>query len=113
MAPAADFIGAGRTESVPSRVRNADVATAMRESRRGVMIDFHDSNTWADPAHQTKHAARASHTVAQLQSDIYSHTKGILDYLKANGVTVTWVQVGNEINSGMPWPEGKVGGTTN
>ena len=85
---------------------------AMAQGQR-VMIDFHYSDTWADPAHQTKPAAWASHTVAQLESDIYAHTKGILDYLKANGVTVTWVQVGNEINSGMLWPEGKVSGTTN
>ena len=78
-----------------------------------VLVDFHYSDTWADPSHQAKPAAWASHTVAQLQADVYAHTKGILDYLKANGVTVTWVQVGNEINSGMLWPEGKVSGTTN
>ena len=94
-------------------------ADVLNEARRAiaqgqrVMIDFHYSDTWADPSHQAKPAAWASHTVAQLQADIYSHTKGILDYLKANGVTVTWVQVGNEINSGMLWPTGKVSGTTN
>lgn len=94
-------------------------ADVLNEAKRAiaqgqrVMVDFHYSDTWADPSQQTKPAAWASHTVAQLQADVYSHTKGILDYLKANGVTVTWVQVGNEINSGMLWPEGKVSGTTN
>ncbi len=90
-------------------------ADVLNEARRAiaqgqrVMIDFHYSATWADPAHQTKPAAWASHSVALLESDIYSHTKGILDYLKANGVTVTCVQVGNEINSGMLWPTGRQG----
>ena len=94
-------------------------ADVLNEARRAIAqgqratIDFHYSDTWADPAHQTKPAAGASHTVAQLQADVYAHTKGILDYLKADGVTVTWVQVGNEINSGMLWREGKVSGTTN
>ncbi len=94
-------------------------ADVLNEARRAiaqgqrVMVDFHYSDSWADPAHQTKPAAWAGHTVAQLQADIYSHTKGILDYLKANGVAVTWVQVGNEINSGMLWPTGKVSGSTN
>lgn len=72
-----------------------------------IMIDFHYSDSWADPGKQTKPAAWANHTLAQLNNDVYSHTFGILNYLKANGVTATWVQVGNEINSGMLWPEGK------
>ena len=71
-----------------------------------IMIDFHYSDSWADPGQQTVPAAWASHTVAQLNNDVYSHTQGILSYLKSNGVTVTWVQVGNEINGGMLWPQG-------
>lgn len=77
-----------------------------------VMIDFHYSDTWADPGHQTKPAAWSSHSVSQLTTDVYAHTQGILKYLRDNGVTVTWVQVGNETNSGMLWPEGKVSGST-
>lgn len=71
-----------------------------------IMIDFHYSDSWADPGKQTKPAAWASHTLAQLNNDVYSHTYGILNYLKSNGIPVEWVQVGNEINSGMLWPEG-------
>ena len=85
---------------------------AKRAAAQGqrIMIDFHYSDTWADPGHQTKPAAWANHTLAQLNNDVYSHTQGILSYLKSNGINVEWVQVGNEINSGMLWPEGK---TTN
>lgn len=71
-----------------------------------IMIDFHYSDTWADPAHQAKPAAWAGHNLAALNTDVYNHTWGILNYLKTNGITATWVQVGNEINSGMLFPEG-------
>jgi len=71
-----------------------------------IMIDFHYSDTWADPGKQTKPAAWANHNLSQLNTDVYNHTWGILNYLKSNGVTADWVQVGNEINSGMLWPEG-------
>ncbi|MEP6504428.1 MAG: glycosyl hydrolase 53 family protein [Betaproteobacteria bacterium] len=81
---------------------------AKRAAAQGmrIMIDFHYSDSWADPGQQTVPAAWAGHTVAQLNQDVYSHTQGILSYLKTNGITVTWVQVGNEINGGMLWPQG-------
>lgn len=82
---------------------------AKRATAQGakIMIDFHYSDSWADPGKQTKPAAWANHTIAQLTTDVYNHTWGILNYLKTNGVTADWVQVGNEINSGMLWPEGR------
>jgi arabinogalactan endo-1,4-beta-galactosidase len=87
----------------------ADVlAKAQRAKAQGqrIMIDFHYSDSWADPGKQNKPAAWASHTIDQLVHDVSSHTTGILNYLKQNGIDVTWVQVGNEINGGMLWPEG-------
>jgi len=77
-----------------------------------IMLTFHYSDSWADPGQQTKPAAWSSHTLTQLQADVYFHTQGILSYLKSNGVTVDYVQVGNEINSGMLWPEGKASGSS-
>jgi arabinogalactan endo-1,4-beta-galactosidase len=71
-----------------------------------VMIDFHYSDTWADPGHQTKPAAWVGHTFAQLLTDIYNHTYDVLDTLKSIGIIPAWVQVGNETNNGMVWPDG-------
>ncbi|MFD1872736.1 glycoside hydrolase family 53 protein [Hymenobacter bucti] len=71
-----------------------------------VMIDFHYSDTWADPGKQAKPAAWASHPFAQLLADVYDHTFSTMTMLKASGVTPEWVQVGNEIPGGMLWPEG-------
>jgi arabinogalactan endo-1,4-beta-galactosidase len=73
-----------------------------------LMIDFHYSDTWADPGKQYKPAAWSSHTIAQLQTDVYNYTYDICNSLKAQGTTPDSVQIGNEINVGMLWNEGKV-----
>lgn len=78
-----------------------------------VMLDFHLSDTWADPGHQTKPAAWSTHTVAQLDSDVYNHVYSVLDTLKSLGVTPKWVQIGNEVGHGMLWPEGSTSNMSN
>ena len=91
----------------------ADVlAKAKRAAAQGqqLLIDFHYSDTWADPGHQTEPAAWAGQSLSQLETDVWDHTTSVLNTLKSAGLTVTWVQVGNEINSGMLWP---VGNTSN
>ena len=84
------------------------VVMAVRAQKMGmrIMIDFHYSDTWADPGKQTKPAAWANHSFAELQKDVYQHTFDVLTALKSAGVTPEWVQVGNEIPGGMLWPEG-------
>jgi arabinogalactan endo-1,4-beta-galactosidase len=77
-----------------------------------IMIDFHYSDTWADPGHQTTPAAWTNDSYAQLQTDVYNYTFGFMTALAAQGITPQYVQVGNEINSGMLWPIGSVGATT-
>jgi len=72
-----------------------------------VMIDFHLSDTWADPGHQAKPAAWANHTFPQLLTDLYNHVYDVLDTLKSLGVVPAWVQIGNETNDGMLWPDGR------
>jgi arabinogalactan endo-1,4-beta-galactosidase len=89
----------------------ADVlAKALRAKALGyrLLIDFHYSDTFADPAHQTKPAAWQNYTVAQLKQAVYDHTSSVLTLLKTNGITPEWVQVGNETNDGMLWPEGRL-----
>ena len=70
------------------------------------MIDFHYSDTWADPAKQAKPAAWANLSFDALQNKVYEHTFDVLTALKKAGVTPEWVQVGNEIPGGMLWPDG-------
>lgn len=84
------------------------VTMALRAKNAGmrIMIDFHYSDSWADPAKQIKPAAWANHDFAQLQKDVYDHTYDVMTALKNAGVTPEWVQVGNEITPGMLLPDG-------
>jgi arabinogalactan endo-1,4-beta-galactosidase len=89
----------------------ADVlAKALRAKALGMrlLIDFHYSDTWADPAAQTKPVAWQGYTVAQLKQAVYDHTFSVITLLRTNNITPEWVQVGNENNDGMLWPEGRV-----
>ena len=94
----------------PSWNNTADViAKAVRAKNLGlrVMIDFHYSDTWADPGNQAKPAAWATQNFATLKTSLANHTTDVLTQLKNNGVTPEWVQVGNETNDGMLWPDSK------
>jgi arabinogalactan endo-1,4-beta-galactosidase len=84
------------------------VAMALRAQKWGlrVMIDFHYSDSWADPGKQNKPAAWVGHDFAQLLNDVYDYTADVMSALKISDVTPEWVQVGNEIPGGMIYPEG-------
>ncbi|RYZ28984.1 MAG: arabinogalactan endo-1,4-beta-galactosidase [Chitinophagaceae bacterium] len=84
------------------------IAKASRAKAQGmrIMIDFHYSDSWADPGKQTKPAAWTGDVVA-IKTALATHTTDVLNRLKTAGVTPEWVQVGNETNDGMLWPEGK------
>lgn len=87
----------------------ADVLNkAIRAKQAGfkIMIDFHYSDTWADPAHQTKPAVWANASTNALIDSVYQYTFNVLTLLKSNGIVPQWVQIGNETNNGMLWPDG-------
>jgi arabinogalactan endo-1,4-beta-galactosidase len=87
----------------------ADVAEmAHRCDARGLdmLLDLHYSDTWADPGHQSKPAAWAGFTPAQLTSAIYDHTFAVCNAAKVHGRGPAMIQLGNELNSGMLWPDG-------
>lgn len=75
-----------------------------------IMIDFHYSDTWADPGRQTVPEAWKGHPVDQLAIDVAGHTAEVLDLLKQHSIDVAWVQVGNETRSGFLWETCKVSG---
>jgi arabinogalactan endo-1,4-beta-galactosidase len=89
--------------------KNDVIAKAIRARNLGfrLLIDFHYSDTWADPGQQAKPAAWAGHPFSQLLTDVYNHTYDVLDSLKDNNIVPEWVQVGNETNDGMLWPDGR------
>lgn len=84
------------------------ISMALRAQKMGmrVMIDFHYSDSWADPAKQFKPKAWEKHSLSELLEDVYNHTFDVISALKSAGVTPEWVQIGNEIPGGMLWPDG-------
>ena len=88
---------------------NDVVVKALRAHAAGmrVMIDFHYSDTWADPGDQTKPAAWANLSFDSLVTTMYNYTYHVMDTLKSVGVIPSWAQVGNETNDGMLWEDGR------
>jgi arabinogalactan endo-1,4-beta-galactosidase len=84
------------------------VQMAVRAQKLGfrIMIDFHYSDSWADPAKQNKPKAWENHSFPELLNDFYTHTFEVLSALNKAGVTPEWVQIGNEIPGGLLWPDG-------
>lgn len=67
------------------------------------MLDFHYSDSWADPSKQWTPVAWQSLNDAQLQTQIYDYTKTCLQKLVEAGATPNFIQTGNEISYGMLW----------
>lgn len=85
--------------------RDDVLAKAWRAHQLGyrLLIDFHYSDTWADPSAQFKPAAWQGLTLDELHEAITAHTQDVLNALTAQGIEPEWVQVGNETGPGMLW----------
>jgi beta-galactosidase len=85
-----------------------DMAKRIKKAGMKFLLDFHYSDTWADPGKQYKPAAWKGLSFPELTRKIYEYTKQVLTALKAQGTLPDMVQTGNEINHGMIWPEGSI-----
>ena len=85
--------------------KNEVLAMALRAKKLGmdVMVNFHYSDWWADPAKQPIPKAWMGHSFEEMKQDLRNHTIEVLTLLKENGVEPRWVQVGNETTNGMLW----------
>ena len=68
-----------------------------------LMLDFHYSDTWADPDNQWTPKEWLSLNDEQLQKEIYEYTKECLQRFVEEGATPDFIQPGNEISYGMLW----------
>ena len=68
-----------------------------------LLLDFHYSDTWADPSNQWIPKAWASLSDSELQTKVYDYTKECLQRLVAAGATPDFIQTGNEVSYGMLW----------
>jgi arabinogalactan endo-1,4-beta-galactosidase len=76
-------------------------------------LDFHYSDTWADPGSQPMPQAWKNLSYTVLADSVYNYTYKVMNSLKAKNIFPVMVQIGNETNSGMLWDIGKVGGAFN
>ena len=75
----------------------------IKDQGMAFMLDFHYSDTWADPGKQWTPDAWKTLSDAELYEKIYEYTKDCLQQLKAAGATPDFIQTGNEISYGMMW----------
>lgn len=71
------------------------------------LLDIHYSDFWADPKKQTKPQQWQELTFENLTQQVYDYTDQVMQAHIDAGVVPDMVQVGNELNGGMLWPEGK------
>lgn len=73
-----------------------------------LLLDFHYSDFWADPAKQITPKAWAGLDLKGLENAVYDFTLQSLKRAKEAGVAPCMIQVGNEITNGILWPYGKL-----
>jgi arabinogalactan endo-1,4-beta-galactosidase len=83
------------------------MALRIKAAGMGFLLDFHYSDNWADPGKQHKPSAWKKANYQQLQDSLKAFTKNTLLTLKKQGTLPDMVQVGNEIDHGMLWPDGR------
>src|SRR5713226_883132 len=101
-----------------SEVQVNDLAYTLHMAKRvktagaKLLLDFHYSDTWADPGKQATPAAWTNLTFAQLLLQMRAYNSNTIATFAAAGATPDYVQIGNEITQGMLWPLGKVNAFT-
>ena len=83
-----------------------EMAVRLKSLDIKLLLDFHYSDNWADPGKQIKPAAWKDFNFEQLKRAVYEHTYDVCNSLVLQGTPPDMVQVGNEINAGMLWPDG-------
>ncbi|MCW3092318.1 MAG: Beta-galactosidase Arabinogalactan endo,4-beta-galactosidase [Ferruginibacter sp.] len=97
--PKKGFCDLEHTKQMAKRVKAAGMK---------LLLDFHYSDYWADPGKQYKPAAWRGLSFTELKKALYDYTKDVMQQLKAQGTVPEMVQIGNEINHGMVWPDGNI-----
>lgn len=89
------------------------VPLAVRVKNAGLLfsLDFHYSDTWADPGHQAIPDAWTNLNFTQLVAQMRTYNSNTIASFATAGAMPDFVQVGNEITSGMLFPDGQVSGT--
>lgn len=92
---------------------NSDLPRVMRLAKRAKalqlpwLLDLHYSDFWTDPGKQFKPKAWEGLSDADLVKQVHDYSQQVMATLLQADLAPSYVQVGNEINSGLLWPSGK------
>ncbi|MCR5324586.1 MAG: glycosyl hydrolase 53 family protein [Lachnospiraceae bacterium] len=88
--------------------RTIAMARRIKERNMHFLLDFHYSDHWADPGQQRKPAAWENLNFEDLRKAVYDYTHYVLSELSKNDALPDMVQIGNEVRSGILFPDGAV-----
>lgn len=83
-------------------------AKRIKEAGMKLLLNFHYSDTWADPGNQDIPQAWQDYSFEELVDAVYDHTEETLAALANEGIIPDMVQIGNEIRPGMLFPHGRI-----
>lgn len=84
------------------------MAKRIKGAGMNFLLDFHYSDTWADPGKQFTPAAWQGLSDEQLADKMHEYTRDTLKRFIAEGAAPEMVQIGNEIHNGFVWPQGRI-----
>ncbi|HTV21780.1 MAG TPA: glycosyl hydrolase 53 family protein [Polyangiaceae bacterium] len=91
-----------KTEAYTDRDHTVAFAREVKAAGMGLLVDFHYSDTWADPGKQViPEQWRGAQSVDELATLVRDYTTDVVTALVAAGARPDMVQVGNEITPGM------------
>ena len=96
------------TELPNSLAYTISLAKEAKEKGYKFLLDYHYSDTWADPAKQFVPKAWQGKTQEQVEQLVFQYTKKTMEAFRKANVYPDMVQIGNEISTGMLWPYGKL-----
>ena len=85
-----------------------EIADRANSAGLDLLLDFHYSDTWADPSNQSKPSAWADLTFEILCDSIEKYSRHVITKLKNQNTLPKYVQIGNETDCGLLWPDGYV-----
>ncbi len=86
----------------------AAYAKKVKAAGMDILLDYMFGDTWNSVGVQNPPAAWRNMSYSQMVSAMNSYVEQTMNVMKSNDVLPTWVQIGNEINSGICHPVGSV-----
>ena len=117
--PLEDILGDGGMNAVRLRIwvhpsdgvyglqYNLDMASRLSAKGYAIYLDFHFSDTWADPHKQYIPAAWPQDDLTPLATTLRAYVKSTLTSFADAKIPLAVVALGNEIRNGMLWPLGE------